>query len=109
MLFNHQKFDQDELFALRWKKPDGIEVFIKKSDNGYFAKVTSLSGNVVTQAKTGQELIEMVNDAVFAYLDIPKIYREYYGYFLPPENVREELKAEIPKKYLNKKLGLVKA
>jgi predicted RNase H-like HicB family nuclease len=94
---------------LSWKKPDSLDVFIKKSDNGYFAKVTSLSGNVVTQAKTGQELIEMVNDAVYAYLDIPQVYREHLGYFMPPEEVRAELKAEIPQKYLNKKIGLVKA
>ncbi len=107
--FFSKKIDSEELFAISWKKPNGIEVIIKKADGEYFAKVTSLPGNVVTQAKTGQELLELLNDAVYEYLDIPPKYREALGYFLPPDDVRDELKITIPNKYLNKKIGLVKA
>lgn len=98
-----KRVDQDVLFALQWKKPKSIEVFIEKSDHGYFAKVTSFNkDNVVTEARTGQELFEMVNDAIYEYLDIPVQYRELLGAYLPPENVRQELSVKIPSKYLNK-------
>lgn len=108
-LFNKNRIDPDLLFALEWKRPDKVEVLIKKSGNGYFAKVVSLDGNVVTQAETGVKLVEMVNDAIYEYLDIPVQYRERLGYFLPPEALREEFQAEIPQQYLNRKIGLVKA
>lgn len=95
------RVDPDVLFALAWKKPTSIQVRIKKTDNGYFAKVVSLEGNVVTEAKTGQELFEMVNDAMYEYLDVPLQYRDKLGYFMPPDELREELKVTIPKKYLD--------
>lgn len=105
-----QKFDHDVYRALLWKKPDSIEVVIKKSGKGYFAKLTNFAhDNVVTEASTGQELVEMVNIAMYDYLDIPEVYRDKLGYFLPPEEVREEMKIEIPRKYLEKNLSLIKA
>jgi hypothetical protein len=109
-LFKSQKFDPEEFRALLWKKPDNIDVFIRKSDEGYFAKLTNFEdGNVVTEAGTGEELVEMVNEAMYDYLGIPEVYREKMGYFLPPEDVREEMRIEIPSKYLEKNLILVKA
>ena len=101
-LFGSQTIDPDVLFALQWKKPSTVEVVIKRSENGYFAKVQSLDGNVVTEASTGQQLFVMVNDAIYEYLDIPQQYRELLGYYLPPLEVREELRVDIPQKYLNK-------
>lgn len=110
MLFTHQRFDPEEYRALLWKTPDQIQVLIRKSDDGYFAKLVNFEkDNVITEAETGQELVEMVNEALYDHLGIPKVYREAMGYFLPPESVREEMKIKIPNKYLNKEIGLVKA
>ncbi len=107
---SREKFDAEEFFALTWKKPDRIAVLIREVEDGYFVKVTSFKeDNVVTQAQTGQELFEMVNAAVYDYLDIPEVYRKRMGYFLPPEELREDLKIKIPAKFLNKEIGLVKA
>jgi hypothetical protein len=108
-IFSRNKVDADILFALKWKKPNTIQVIIKKTDQGYFAKVTSINGNVVTQADNGIKLVEMVNEAVYDFLDIPVQYRSELGYFMPPENVREEFKLGIPAKYLNTTIGLVTA
>jgi predicted RNase H-like HicB family nuclease len=110
-LFKKKAIDRDELFALRWKRPDVISVLIEKDENGgYFAKITNFNGdNVVTQAQTGRELVEMVNEAMYDYLDIPQQYREYLGYFMPPIDVRDEFGAEIPAKYLHKTMRLVGA
>lgn len=110
MFFSRQRFDPEEFRALLWKAPDNIEVFIKKDDDGYFAKLTNFKDdNVITQADTGQELIDMVNSAMYDYLEIPEVYRDEMGYFLPPEKVREEMKIVIPNKYLGKTTRLVKA
>ena len=104
------KLDQEELFALSWKIPARLEIEIKESDGMYVAKITSYADdNVVTQAKTGQELVEMVNDALYSYLDIPSKYKSEIGFFLPPESVREELQYKVPAKYLNTKIGLARA
>lgn len=105
-----RRLDEEELFAVSWKIPSRLDIEIKESDGEYVAKIVSFKNdNVVTQAKTGQELVEMVNDALYSYLDIPSAYKERIGFFMPPESVREELKIKIPAKYLNTKVGLVKA
>lgn len=104
------KLDEEELFALSWKIPEKLEIEIKESDGMYVAKITSYKDdNVVTQAKTGQQLVKMVNDALYSYLDIPGKYKDDIGFFMPPKDVREELKYEVPKKYLNRKIGLARA
>lgn len=105
-----RKFDQDEYQALLWKRPDSIEVLIKESDEGYFAKLTNFTeDNVVTEAKTGQELVIMVNEAMYDYLGIPDMYRASMGYFMPSEEDRAQIKAKIPAKYLNKTLSLARS
>jgi hypothetical protein len=105
-----QKFDADEYRALLWKRPDEISVLIKKSDEGYFAKLVNFSNdNIITEAGTGQKLVEMVNEAMYDYLNIPEVYRQEMGYFVPPENVRLEMSIDIPNKFLNKTLLMQKA
>lgn len=105
-----RKLDQEEMFALSWRIPAKLEIEIKETDGMYFAKITSFTeDNVVTQASTGQELVEMVNDALYSYLNIPGEYKESIGFFMPPEEVRKELKFKVPKKYLNRKIGLARS
>ena len=94
------------LTALRRKIPDGIDVVIKKSeDGGYFAIIENLPG-CITQAETGQELFGMVNDAIYTYLDIPSEYIPYLPNFLPPEKVRKEFNIKIPENFLGQKIVL---
>lgn len=108
-LLGKKRIDPDVLFALEWKKPSKITVRIERAGNGYFAVVTNIGGNVVTQAEDGMRLVEMVNEAVYDYLDIPVQYRAELGFFMPPEEVREQFQLEIPKKYLGKEIGLALA
>lgn len=105
-----RRIDDDELVALSWKIPKELKIHISKTADGYFARITSFDDdNVVTQAKTGQELVTMVNDALYSYLEIPARYMETLGVFMPPEDVRQELQVTIPKKYLNTSIGLSRA
>jgi predicted RNase H-like HicB family nuclease len=104
--------DPEALVALRYKMPVSLSVSIHKDPSGkYVAKINkfnSLSRPLTTQAQTGSELFEMVNDAVFTALDIPENYRPYMTAFFPPDEIRDQFAIKIPDKYLDKQLGLVK-
>ncbi len=52
------------------------------SEGGYGAKILDLPG-AITEASTFAELISMVNDCIFTYLQIPKKYLPFLGSYLP--------------------------
>lgn len=104
--FLRKKIVPEVLTAYRWRVPDEIEVSVKASkDGGYIAYVKNLQG-CVTQGETGEELFEMVNDAVYTYLQVPEEYRLYMPTFFPPEDVRQELGMKIPERFLEKDFTL---
>jgi len=105
-IFGRKEIVPEVLTALRWKMPDDLDVEIKESrDGGYIAMVKNLPG-CITQADSGQELFEMVNDAVYAYLEIPSQYIPYLPSYLPSEELREKMKIKIPAELLSKQLVL---
>lgn len=101
--------DNDLLAAYTSRMPSTIFVSIKEDPSGkYVAIIEGIhnSDELVTEAETGQELLEMVNDAIYTVKDVPESYRTFMGGFVPPADVAEELKIKIPAKYLNKSLSL---
>lgn len=72
--------------------PNQITLEIQKSEDGFWAKVKELP-HCYTQAKDFFELIEMINDAVYTYLEIPDAFRKMAGFYVP-----KELSDEIRKK-----------
>jgi len=68
--------------------PSKITVHIQKTEEGLYAKILELP-NCNTQADNFVELIDMVNDAVFSYLDIPEKYQGKLGYYAPAKLVEE--------------------
>ena len=83
------------LQAIQWKLPDQLEVEIKKSDTGgFYAIVKNLPG-CITQADSGQELYEMINDAVYTYFQVPKEYTPYVNIYTPPEDVRKKFGIKV--------------
>jgi hypothetical protein len=104
--------DPEVLMALRYKLPNGLTVTIHADPSGkYVARITDdkhFARPIVTEGSTGQELFEMVNDAVYTTLDIPEAYRPYMTAFFPPEDIREALAIKIPSEYLDKTMGFVK-
>lgn len=63
--------------------PPRLEVEIHRAaEGGFWAKVNNLRG-CVTQADDFLELIEMINDAVFTYFEVPVKYRKLLGYYVP--------------------------
>ena len=108
-IFPNRQIEPEVIVAIKGKLPDGILVkFHKSKDGGYWAEIKNLPG-CITQAKNGQELFEMVNDAVYTYYDVPEEYLPYIQTYLPPEDIRNEMRIKIPDKFLNIELGFKKA
>lgn len=104
--FKKEKIVLEALVSYKWRFPEKLNVSLKASaEGGYIAYVEDLPG-CITQAETGKELFEMVNDAIYTYLQIPEQYQIYMPVFFPPENTRKELNIEIPVKYLKESVLL---
>lgn len=52
--------------------PDTINLSVCLTQEGYFVITSPDLPGLITEAKNHQELIEMVNDAVLTYFDVPK-------------------------------------
>jgi predicted RNase H-like HicB family nuclease len=85
-----QPKDENEIYRLRKLFPHSIAVRVRRSeDGGFFAEILTFK-RVITEADTFSELIEMVNDAVMTYLEIPKEYISYMPSYIPPLEVAQE-------------------
>lgn len=99
-LFKKEEIVQEVLMAYKWLFPEKLEVFLQPSkDGGYVARVKDFPG-CITQAENGKEIFEMVHDAVYTYLQIPRRYQPYMPTFFPPEELRKKLDIKIPEKFL---------
>lgn len=71
--------------------PREIGVLVQRSeDGGFFAEILAFDGKLCTEAQIFSELIEMVNDAVTTYLEIPKKYISFMPSYIPPLKVAQE-------------------
>ena len=85
-----KKQDQ-EINTLRALFPQEISVKVERSKDGGFVAVINTFPGCITQADSFSELIEMVNDAVRTYFEIPEQYTSYMPTYLPPVKVAQEL------------------
>lgn len=75
------------------KLPKTLIAYIYKTkEGGFWAKIKELP-NCYSQAKNFPELMEMINDAIFTYLDIPVKFRGKIGYYVP-KRILEKIKSE---------------
>ena len=87
------KKDIEKIKDLRSKFPVQISIKVSRSqDGGFVAELLSFPG-CVTQGETLSELVEMVNDCVKTYLNVPQKFFQYMPTYLPPVNVAHELDA----------------
>lgn len=81
---NLSQEEQKEIYKFRSLFPKEIAVRIHRSeDGGFFAEILTFPG-VVTEANTFSELIEMINDAVISYFEVPEKYAPFVANYLPP-------------------------
>ncbi|MEK7124569.1 MAG: hypothetical protein AAB877_02715 [Patescibacteria group bacterium] len=82
-----------EINRLRSLFPSQILVRVHRSDAGDFcAEVTTFPG-CFTEADTFSELIEMINDAVRTYFEIPRKYFSFMPEYLPPIKMAQDFNA----------------
>jgi len=58
--------------------PNQITVAVKKTKLGFVADIKDFP-HCYTQGRNFAELVEMINEAVFTYLDIPERYKRKLG------------------------------
>lgn len=76
---------------LRSKFPQSINVKVSRSeDGGFVAEILTIPG-CVTEGDTLSELVEMVNDCVKTYFNVPKKFFQYIPTYLPPVSVAQKL------------------
>ncbi|MCK5059834.1 MAG: hypothetical protein KAR00_01645 [Candidatus Pacebacteria bacterium] len=71
--------------------PEQITVVVQVTEEGLVAEIKELE-NCYTQADNPAELIEMVNDAVFTYLEIPDNFVKQLGIVYLPQKIADELR-----------------
>ena len=81
------KTDIKRIKELRGKFPKRISVRAGRSlDGGFVAEITTFPG-CHTQAETLSELIDMVNDCIKTYMEIPVKHYPFMPTYLPPVNI----------------------
>jgi predicted RNase H-like HicB family nuclease len=85
--------DKQLISELRRRFPYAISVRVRRSaDGGFVADFTDFPG-LCTEAETFSELIDMVNDAVWTYFEVPGKYRSFMPNYIPPLRVAQDLDA----------------
>lgn len=85
-----------EINKFRALFPKEISVLVRRGDNGkYCAEVTTYRG-CFTEGNTFSELVEMVNDVVRMYLDVPEKYFQYMPEYFPPLSLAQRFGAFPP-------------
>lgn len=91
--------DIDTVIAYQYKMPSNIEVQITKDGDIFFAKVKKINDDsltratIVTEAKTVDELVASVNDALLTYLNFPENIKSRMPLFLPPQLAEQQLES----------------
>ena len=82
-MVNLSQEDTKEINRLRSLFPAEIEVRVRRSaDGGFVAEILTFPG-IITEAETFSELIEMINDAVMNYFEVPEKYAPFVANYIP--------------------------
>lgn len=91
--------DPDMFIAYRTAIPSAINLHIETVGDSFIATIKSVEGKdlpkeelLITEAQSKDKLVDMVNDLIFSYKNIPETYRPYYKRTLQPEGAVRETK-----------------
>ncbi|MDP3729745.1 MAG: hypothetical protein Q8R26_03315, partial [bacterium] len=85
------KQDIKEIKKLRNLFPNKVEVSVNRTGDGIFtAKIHTFNG-LFTEGSNFSELMEMVNDAIKTYFEIPEQFVPYMPNYIPPLEVAQQL------------------
>jgi mevalonate kinase len=91
-LWGYNKLDPDLVNAYRTSIPSSIDLQVSLRGDSYIATIKSIENEklpketfLITEARSQEALVDMVNDLIFSYKNIPEIYRPAYGRILKPQ------------------------
>ena len=85
------KKDIKEINRLRALLPAEVNVTVRASkDGGFVCEILTFPG-AFTEADGFYELMQMINDAVYTYFDIPERYIAYMPYYNPSVKMAQDL------------------
>ena len=84
--------DPEEFNAYRSVLPQHVLVNIRPEGKYRVVKITSIDDRplddlLVSQARNNDEIIDVINDLVLMYRDVPESYRPYFKHELQPEGL----------------------
>lgn len=86
------KIDPDLYDAYRSAIPSTIDLHIEQKGSHYIAVIKSIEKEalptdtlLVTEADSDAQIVEMVNDLILSYKNVPELYRPYFKRILTPE------------------------
>ena len=87
------KKDTKEIIRLRSLFPKKLSVSSRRSEDGGFVSTINELDGCITEANTFSELIEMVNDAVYTFFDVPEKFLSYMPNYVPPIEAAQRFNA----------------
>lgn len=85
------KLDIKKIEKFRSLFPNKVEVSVNRTEDGTFtAKIHTFNG-LFTEGNNFSELMEMVNDAIKTYFEIPEKFVPYMPNYIPPLEVAQQL------------------
>lgn len=97
--------DPETLIAYRTAIPSTIDLRVDTIGDTFIATIESINKQIlpkdeflITEAHSQEQLVDMVNDLIFSYKNIPIAYRPYYKKILQPQGaVRKTNRLELVK------------
>jgi len=96
---------EKEVFRLRDLFPDKINVQVTRSEDGGFSGEILTYPKCFTEADSFSELIDMFNDALYTYFDIPEDLIPYMPTYVAPVEMARDL-VGFPVRKLVEKISL---
>ena len=80
-IFSKQNLSQEAIEAYFHRLPDRINVRWKRDSDFIVGWITTEDNEFMTQGRDAKDFIEMVNDAVYTYYEIPEDYVDVLSKF----------------------------
>ena len=85
------KISEKQIVKFRSLFPHEVTVSIRRSEDGGFSAEILSYPRMFTEGETFSELLEMLNDALYTYFEIPAKYVSFMPTYLPSVNLVSEL------------------
>ncbi len=80
-----------EVYRLRNLFPSELKISVNRLENGEFLATINTFKGLQTEGTTFSELIEMVNDAVKTYFEVPEEFVPFMPNYIPPLEAAQKL------------------